>query len=61
MSSQESKTTRLSSIEKDIEQLKNNREEKHKTIESSLQEYKDERKNFYNQISEQLSGLKRTI
>jgi hypothetical protein len=61
MSSQESKITRLSSIEKTIEQLKQSREEKHKIIENSLENYIKDREDFYKKISEQISGLKGAI
>ncbi len=61
MSTQESKITRLSSIEKIVEELRTTREEKHKTIENSLEKCKKEREAFFNKISEQIDGLKRTI
>jgi hypothetical protein len=61
MSTQESKNTKLSSVEKAIEELRTTREEKHKTIENSLENYKKERENFFNKISEKIYGLKRTV
>lgn len=58
MSNNQTKNTRLQSIEKTVEELKTTREENHKNIHEKLQEFTQERNNFYKQMNEILYNSK---